>query len=159
MNNLTTVLLLVTLITPFVMSINCSAASRTLCSAPGGECAYFTFINGSCTPPTSCPVNGQIITVWSNTSYNCVPCSGASKFICESSCTQYSFYFDSNSRINTCTTCKAEYGTFCTACNSSGCSSCSNGTQLSSDKQSCVDSNCNISYCLNCTGGKCITCD
>lgn len=74
MNNITTFLILAAFIFPAALALNCSTADSTSCGVAGSSCQYFTWFNSStCIAPTSCP--SQV--VWSNATFNCVPCASA----------------------------------------------------------------------------------
>ena len=146
-------LIVIVLVLPLVLSQTCSTASFSDCGRSGSTCQYFRWDNGTCVAPTSCPN----MTVWSNSSFNCIECGRANQQIC-ASCAIFNFYFNTNQ--NLCTTCAATYGQLCLTCNTSQCISCSSGFTLSNDLQSCKSPGCNVQYCISCTNpNTCGTCD
>lgn len=139
----TLIVIILTIILPMCLSADCTLATRAECGAAGSTCRFFTWFNGTCIAPTNCSMEN--FTVWSNASFNCVPCENAEQGLCATSCAQWNYYY--NTKLSVCTTCAVSYGTQCVACNSSQCITCSPGFVLSSDLQSCFNGQCPISFC------------
>lgn len=150
------ILLVIVILAPAIVAIDCSRETQSTCGVSGTTCQYYTWNNGSCIPLSSCPTS-PTVTVWSNATQNCEACFGASSSIC-TSCSTYNFYYDTRSAA--CTTCSNKYGSSCLTCDSSGCISCSTGLSLTSDKQSCFNGTCGITYCAVCSNTTaCSSCD
>lgn len=107
--------------------------------------------------PAGCPTS-PVVTVWSNSSNNCIICSQANKDVC-TLCTSYSFFF--NSQKSLCTACSNAYGSLCATCNALGCLTCSDPAySITTDKQSCSKPGCSVEFCINCVNSTyCKTCD
>ena len=136
-----------------LLAQDCSTADQSLCGVTGSACQYYTYNNGTCTAPTSCPTD----TIWLNSTSNCLVCADATQTQC-TDCSSFNFYFNTNQ--NSCLKCSLSYGSACTTCSTSGCSACSNGLGLSADNQSCVDTSCNIQFCSACQNSThCQSCD
>lgn len=60
----------------------------------------------------------------------------------------------------TCKSCSGPYGLGCIACNTNSCFQCASGLQLTANSQSCVNTLCNISNCVECSGSTaCYLCE
>jgi hypothetical protein len=150
------ILIIIAIVLPLILSSSCSEASQSNCGATGAACQYYSWQNGTCIAPKSCPTS-PTFTVWSNSSFNCVACPSADSSSCVS-CSTYNYYYDTNQNI--CTTCSVNYGSLCLECDSSMCISCAAGYTLSSDKQSCFNGTCSIPYCITCANSlACAVCD
>lgn len=103
-------LLILVLLLPAALAIDCTKASQSACGTNGTNgtsCQYYVWVNGTCQPPVSCQTSPKV-TVWSNATANCVPCLEADSGLCTGSCSAFSFYYNTNLAI--CTTCAKQYG-------------------------------------------------
>jgi len=151
---LTTLVLCFFFILPLLASY-CSLQLQGNCGINGTECQYYRWFNGTCVQPSNCPIG----TTFLNSTYNCEACGSLGSSNC-ASCSQYGYYYASS--LSLCTQCSSIYGYFCTSCNSSQCLSCNGslGDTLATDKQSCVDPRCGISFCVSCSNiTSCGQCD
>ncbi len=158
MNKSPPIVILILLILPFVLSQDCSTASQSDCGAAGSTCQYFKWNNGTCVQPSGCPTT-PTVTVWSNSSYNCIACSQANQDLC-SLCATYNFYFNSVNSL--CTACSTTYGSLCATCNSNECLTCTDPSTytLTANRKSCGLPTCDVEYCLDCVNSTyCRTCD
>lgn len=118
-------LLILVLLLPAALTINCTMASQSACGVSGVNgtgCQYYQWINGTCQPQSSTCQTSPTVTVWSNFTSSCVPCLQADSGLCMSSCTAYSFYYNTNLAI--CTTCAQQYGQKCMTCSATQCLTC-----------------------------------
>jgi hypothetical protein len=147
------------LLLPLALSLDCTTVKQVNCGAAGSNCQYYVWTNGSCTAITDCSKT-SVVTVWSNSTQNCVPCAQSNSAFCTSNCQVKGFYYNTFQLI--CTTCANSYGSACLTCNSSRCQTCSAGFSLAPNGQSCLKSGCNVPFCSNCLGSSssiCATCE
>lgn len=169
MTKIHSLFLILAIVLPAALAIDCTTVSRADCGLAGSACEYFRWNNGtnstnssnssgnsSCVAPATCPTTPKP-TVWSNATFNCVPCDKADSNIC-TSCSTFGFFYKIDQGI--CTTCGVIYGSNCLTCNTNRCLTCRSGFSLTANNQACQNTVCNIAYCQTCANAStCSACD